>query len=224
MQSINFKSLILMETEDWIILNKPSGMIAESNPFEKSLQDHLFNYLKSTKKKPFVGVVHRLDKVTSGIIIYAKKKSILKVLNRMIEERKIKKSYQAIVYNKPEKDSDTLINHLEKEPKSKRAIIRSEKTKNSKESKLKYSLHKKSSYGYLLKIDLYTGRFHQIRAQLSNINSPITGDHSYGGKRFDTIPSNSILLHACKLQFPENTIGLPKSISSDIELPPIEQG
>lgn len=223
MQNINFKSLILMETEDWIILNKPSGMITESNPFEKSLQDHLFDYLKRVKKKPIVGVVHRLDKVTSGIIIFAKKKSILKVLNRMIEERKIKKSYQAIVYNKPEKDSDTLINHLEKDPKSKRAIIHSEKTKNSKEAKLKYSLHKKSSYGYLLKIDLYTGRFHQIRAQLSNINSPITGDHSYGGKRFDTIPSNSILLHACKLQFPENTIGLPKSISSEIELP-IEQG
>ena len=220
---MNFKAIILLETEDWIILNKPSGMITESNPYEKSLQDHLFDYLKNTKKKPFVGVVHRLDKVTSGIIIFAKKKSILKVLNWMIEDRKIKKSYQAIVYNKPEKDSATLVDHLEKDQKAKRVIIRSEKTKNSKEAKLKYSLHKKSSYGYLLKIDLYTGRFHQIRAQLANINSPITGDHNYGGKRFDSIPANSILLHASKLQFPANTIGLPKSISSEIELP-IEQG
>lgn len=219
MQKIIFESLILLETADWIILNKPSGMITESNPYEKGLQDHLYDYLKNTKTKPFIGVVHRLDKVTSGIIIFAKKKSILKILNSMIQDRKIKKSYQAIVFNKPIKDSDTLINHLEKDTKSKRAIIHSNKTNNTKEAKLKYSVHKKYSYGYLLRIDLFTGRYHQIRAQLANINSPITGDHSYGGTSFDTIPKNRILLHASKLQFPENTIGLPKHISSQIELP-----
>ena len=115
MPKIIFEKLIISESENWIILNKPSGMITESNPFEQALEDHLKTYLTKYKKNAFVGVVHRLDKVTSGLIIFAKKKSILKILNTMIANRQIKKAYQAIVEKKPNTDSATLVNQIEKD-------------------------------------------------------------------------------------------------------------
>jgi 23S rRNA pseudouridine1911/1915/1917 synthase len=219
MPKVKFESIIISESEYWIILNKPSGMITESNPYETALQDHLLDYLKKTKKSPFLGVVHRLDKVTSGLIIFAKKKSSLKVLNEMIAKRQIKKRYQAIVENKPESDSAILNNFIEKDLREKKAIVHSKKIKTSKEAKLKYSIHKKTPFGYLLNIDLFTGRFHQIRAQLAHINSPIIGDSKYGGKKHKAISSDKILLHAFQLSFPQNTIDLPRKIQIDIKLP-----
>lgn len=219
MSKIIFEKLIISESENWIILNKPSGMITESNPFEQALEDHLKTYLIKNKKNAFVGVVHRLDKVTSGLIIFAKKKSILKTLNAMIANRQIKKAYQAIVERKPNNDSATLVNQIEKDIKSKKAIIHTKANKNTKEAKLKYSVHKKTHLGYLLNINLYTGRFHQIRAQLAYIKSPIIGDSTYEGTKHSQVPDGRILLHANKLSFPKNEIGLPSQVHCTMDIP-----
>ena len=219
MPKVIFEKLIISESENWIILNKPSGMITESNPFEQALEDHLKTYLTNNKKNAFVGVVHRLDKVTSGLIIFAKKKSILKILNAMIANRQIKKAYQAIVERKPNNDSATLVNQIEKDIKSKKAIIHAKSSKNTKEAKLENSVNKKTHLGYLLNIDLYTGRFHQIRAQLAHIKSPIVGDSTYEGIKHKQVEKGRILLHANKLNFPKNEIGLPSQVHCAIDLP-----
>ena len=217
MLSIDIQTVIVKETENWIILNKPAGLITERNPFEESLESILFDYLCSKKKKPFVGIVHRLDRVTSGLIIFAKKKSILKVLNAMLEKKQIRKVYRAITDIEPSEKSKTLDEFITKDQKLKQAFISSKKVPMSKSCKLHYRLIKNGPFGYQLEIQLFTGRFHQIRAQLSHHNMPIIGDTKYGGKAIQE--TNKIYLHAYKLRFPKNTIDLPEEISVQQDIP-----
>ena len=106
-----------------------------------------------------------------------------------------------------------------KDIKSKKAIIHAKSSKNTKEAKLKYSVNKKTHLGYLLNIDLYTGRFHQIRAQLAHIKSPIVGDSTYEGIKHKQVEKGRILLHANKLSFPKNEIELPSQVHCAMDLP-----
>ena len=213
----DIKKIILQESDNWIILNKPSGLITERNPYEESLEALLFNYLQQQKKNPFLGVVHRLDRVTSGLIIFAKKKSALKTLNQWIEKKQIKKVYRAIVEKQPELKAQTLEQYIIKDQKMKIARISDTKMPHSKNCKLHYRLIQSGPFGHQLEIQLFTGRFHQIRAQLSHINMPIVGDIKYGGKAITE--KNKIYLHAYKLRFPENILNLPREISSEQDLP-----
>ena len=216
MAPIDIKKIIIQESNSWIILNKPAGLITEQNPYEESLESILYTYLQNQKKNPFVGVVHRLDRVTSGLIIFAKKKSALKTLNSLIEHKQIKKTYKAVVEHQPLQKAQTLEQFIIKDQKMKIARVSDSKMPSSKSCKLHYRLIQSGTFGHQLEIQLYTGRFHQIRAQLSHIQMPIMGDLKYGGKAITEM--NKIYLHAYKLKFPENTLELPAEVSSEQEL------
>ncbi|MXV37892.1 RNA pseudouridine synthase [Flavobacteriaceae bacterium Ap0902] len=192
---------IIFENSDFVVINKAAGLISERSPFEDvTVESLLYQYLEERSKKPYVGVIHRLDRVTSGVLIFAKKKNILIQFNQFFRERKIHKTYLAIVQNKPRKDEEILKHFLIKNQKDKRADITIHKTKESVSATLSYEIINKNEYGYLLKIKPKTGRFHQIRAQLSHIGCPIIGDVKYGSP-VAYFPL-SIALHAWKLNFP----------------------
>ena len=175
---------IVYENNDYIVVNKMAGLISEKSPFEEStVESQVLNHLLNNKRKPYIGVIHRLDRVTSGVLIFAKKKSILVEFNALFSSRKVQKTYLAIVKNKPPKDKESLINFLVKNNLEKRADIVQSKSKDSLQCILSYKVIGKNDFGYLLEIKPKTGRFHQIRAQLSHIGLPIIGDKKYGSNQ-----------------------------------------
>jgi len=189
---------IVYEDKDLIVVNKEAGLISEKSVYEDcTVESQVFNHLLKSKVKPFVGVVHRLDRVTSGVLIFAKRKAILVAFNALFSNRNVQKTYLAIVANKPLKTKGILVNFLVKNTLEKRADIVLSKTKESLDCLLTYEVIGKNKHGYLLEIKPKTGRFHQIRAQLSNINLPIIGDEKYGSGE-DYFPL-CICLHAWKL-------------------------
>ncbi len=192
---------ILAETPQYIVVVKTAGINVEKWDGFESVEQIVFDYLKAQKPQaePFVGVVHRLDRAVSGVLVLAKKKSILKLLNQQFAEQKTEKKYQAIVENRPTKDKDTLQHFLYVNNKLKKAEVFSTKQKDSHECRLSYLFAKKMEQGFLLDIKLWTGKFHQIRAQLASIGCPILGDEKYGAKSI--FQKDSIALHACELSF-----------------------
>jgi len=192
---------IAHENKDYIVINKTAGLISEKNPYENTtVEDQVFAHLSKTDSKPFIGVIHRLDRVTSGVLVFAKKKSVLVAFNELFSSRKVKKTYLAVVKNKPKKDEENLTHFLVKNNLEKRADIVPTKSKNAQECVLSYKVIGKNEHGYLLELKPSTGRFHQIRAQLSHIGLPIIGDEKYGS---DTpyMPL-AVCLHAWKLAYP----------------------
>ncbi|MFD2917667.1 RluA family pseudouridine synthase [Psychroserpens luteus] len=194
---------VVNENNDYIVVNKMAGLISEKSPYEDcTIENQVFNHLLKSKRKPYIGVIHRLDRVTSGVLIFAKKKSILVEFNNLFSNRKVQKTYLAIVKNKPPKKKEQLINFLVKNNLQKRADIVQSKSKDSLKCILTYQVIGKNDFGYLLEVKPQTGRFHQIRAQLANIGLPIIGDEKYGSdqKYFPL----SICLHAWKLTYQES--------------------
>ncbi len=176
-------------------------MISEQNPFEAlTAESMVLAHVGATIRDPYVGVVHRLDRVTSGVLVFAKKRGTLKQLNQWFSERKIQKTYLAIVDQAPPKDAGILEHFLETDQKAKKAVVKDSKSPASKKARLSYSILGKGANNWLLEIKPTTGRFHQIRAQLAHIGCPIVGDETYGGT---SIKKNSIALHAWKLKLPE---------------------
>lgn len=190
---------ILHETPKWLAVNKPGGLIVEENPFESpTVESLVFDYLKQAKPRPFLGIVHRLDRVTSGVLVMAKKKSTLRNLNEQFAQRRVRKTYLAVVETAPEIRNGELQHWLLKDQKNKKAIIYNHNQKGAKKVKLKYKTLEQKESRVLLEIEPLTGKFHQIRAQLASIGCPVAGDEKYGSK----IPpmGRSIALHAWKLQ------------------------
>ena len=191
---------IIQENNDFIVVNKMSGLISEKSPYEKhTVENQVLDHLLKNKPKPYIGVIHRLDRVTSGVLIFAKKKSILVEFNDLFSSRNVQKTYLAIVRNKPSKNKGNLVNFLVKNNLEKRADIVQTKSKNSLQCMLSYQVIDENDFGYLLEIKPKTGRFHQIRAQLANIKLPIIGDEKYGSDQ-DYLPL-SVCLHAWKLTY-----------------------
>lgn len=191
---------IVHENNDYIVVNKTAGLISEKSPFEDcSVEDQVFNHILKKKPKPYIGVIHRLDRVTSGVLVFAKKKSILVAFNTLFSSRKVQKTYLAIVKKKPEKNKGNLMNFLVKNTLEKRSEVFQSKSKDSLEASLSYKVIGKNNFGYLLEVKPKTGRFHQIRVQLAHIGLPIIGDEKYGSNK-DYIPL-SICLHAWKLTY-----------------------
>lgn len=146
-----------------------------------------------------MGVVHRLDRPTSGIVIFARTSKALARLNKMFAERETEKIYWAVVKNTPPKTEDTLIHFLKRNPKQNKSYAHIKEVPDSKKAVLHYNLLKKLDNYYLLEIILETGRHHQIRSQLSAMGMPIKGDLKYGFDRSNK--DGSISLHARKLTF-----------------------
>ncbi len=194
---------VLFEDNHIIIVNKRSGDITQGDKTgDKPLSDVVKEYIKEKYNKAgnvFLGVVHRLDRPTSGVIIFARTSKALERLNKMLRDKKINKTYWAVVKNHPKKEKDTLINFLKKNPKNNKSFVFNKEISGSKRAVLHYNVLKKLDNYALLEIDLETGRHHQIRAQLSAIGFPIKGDLKYGFNRSNK--DGSIHLHARKIEF-----------------------
>lgn len=194
---------VLFEDNHIIIINKRSGDITQGDKTgDKPLSDIVKEYIKDKYNKPgnvFIGTVHRLDRPTSGIVIFARTSKALERLNKMLRDKTINKTYWAVVKNQPKKENGTLINFLKKDPKKNKSFVYKKEIEGSKKATLHYQTLKKLDNYSLLEIDLETGRHHQIRTQLSHIGSPIKGDLKYGFSRSNK--DGSISLHARKIEF-----------------------
>ncbi|TMM32213.1 RNA pseudouridine synthase [Polaribacter aestuariivivens] len=203
MQSNKENLEVLFEDNHIIIVNKKAGDIIQGDKTgDKPLSDVVKEYVKEKYNKPgnvFIGTVHRLDRPTSGIVIFARTSKALERLNKMLRDKTINKTYWALVKNTPKKTADTLINFLKKDTKKNKSFVYKKEIEGSKKAILHYKLIKKLDNYSLLEIDLETGRHHQIRTQLANIGSTIKGDLKYGADRSNK--DGSISLHARKIEF-----------------------
>jgi 23S rRNA pseudouridine1911/1915/1917 synthase len=194
---------ILYEDNHIIIINKRAGDIVQGDKTgDQPLSEVVKDYLKDKYNKPgnvYLGVVHRLDRPTTGIVMFSKTSKALPRLNKLFSEKEAKKTYLAIVKNPPPKAQDTLTHWLKKNPKNNKSTAHIKETNDSKKAVLHYKLIKSLENYYILEIELETGRHHQIRSQLSSIGSPIKGDLKYGFDRSNL--DASIHLHARQLQF-----------------------
>ena len=194
---------VLFEDNHLLIVNKRPGDIVQGDiTGDTPLSEIAKEYIAEKYQKPgavFLGVVHRLDRPTSGIVVFARTSKALTRLNKLFAERKTEKTYWAIVKNAPPKNSETLIHYLKRNPKQNKSYAHKKEVDESKRAVLTYQVLKKLTNYYLLEVALETGRHHQIRSQLSAIGCPIKGDLKYGFDRSNK--DGSIHLHARKLSF-----------------------
>lgn len=194
---------VVFEDNHLLVINKKAGQLVQGDKTgDESLLDSLKNYIKIKDKKPgnvFLGLVHRIDRPTSGLVIYAKTSKALTRLTQMVKNREIKKTYWAVVPKAEIPQSQRLVHYLKKNEKNNKATVFPKVTEGAKESILNYHIIKTLDNFQLLEIDLETGRHHQIRAQLSKIGVPIKGDLKYGSPRSN--PDGGIHLHARNLEF-----------------------
>jgi 23S rRNA pseudouridine1911/1915/1917 synthase len=194
---------VLFEDNHIIIVNKRAGDIVQGDKTgDKPLSEVVKSYLKEKYNKEgnvYLGVVHRLDRPTTGIVVFSKTSKALPRLNKLFAEKSAKKTYWALVKNQPPKQSDTLTHWLKKNPKTNKSTAYTKEAEGSKKAILHYKTLKTLDNFYLLEIDLETGRHHQIRVQLASIGCPIKGDLKYGFDRSNK--DASISLHARYLRF-----------------------
>lgn len=194
---------VLFEDNHIIIVNKRVGDIVQGDKTgDKPLSEVVKSYIKDKYNKPgnvYLGVVHRLDRPTTGLVIFAKTSKVLPRLNALFVTKDIDKTYWAIVKNAPPKVEDTLINWLKKNPKNNKSTAYPKEVKDSKKAILHYKLLQNLDNYFLLEVNLETGRHHQIRSQLSHIGCPIKGDLKYGFDRSN--PDGGIHLHARHITF-----------------------
>lgn len=194
---------ILHEDNHIIVVNKRVGDIVQGDKTgDKPLSDIVKEYIKDKYNKPgdvFLGVVHRLDRPTTGIVVFARTSKALERLNKMFSERETQKTYWAVVKNKPSKAKDKLVHFLKRNEKNNTSKAHLKEVPESKIASLDYLIIKELDNYFVLEINLHTGRHHQIRAQLQAIGCPIKGDLKYGFDRSN--PDGGIHLHARKLAF-----------------------
>ncbi|MDD5972834.1 MAG: RNA pseudouridine synthase [Spirochaetales bacterium] len=199
----DLKSRILYEDNHLIIINKlPGELVQGDETGDITLADKVKEYLKITYNKPgnvYLGIPHRLDRPTSGIVVYAKTEKALVRLNEAFKGSSVKKTYWAVVDNMPKKTESTLIHYIVRNSANNKSVAYPKEIKGSKLAKLDYRLIGSSDKYYLIEIALHTGRHHQIRAQLAAIGLHIKGDLKYGFPRSN--PDGGIHLHARKIVF-----------------------
>ncbi len=175
---------VIYEDNHLFAVDKASGVLVQGDKTgDKTLADFGKAHIKKVYNKPgevFLGVVHRLDRPVSGAVVMAKTSKALERMNKLFRERKIKKTYWAIVKRRPPKKSATLINWLVKDEKTNTVTAFNESVKGSQQAELKYKVMGKLNDHYLLEVVPLTGRPHQIRVQLANMGCPIKGDVKYG--------------------------------------------
>jgi 23S rRNA pseudouridine1911/1915/1917 synthase len=195
--------LVIYEDNHLIAINKRPGDIVQGDKTgDVPLSDVVKEYIKIKYNKPgnvYLGVAHRLDRPTSGIVVFAKTSKALPRLNKLFAEKDAKKTYWAVVKNQPPKQNDLLTHWLKRNTKQNKSYANTKEVSESKKAILSYTVAKKLDNYFLLEIDLHTGRHHQIRAQLTAIGCVIKGDLKYGADRSNK--DGSIHLHARKLSF-----------------------
>lgn len=194
---------VLYEDNHIIIVNKRAGDIVQGDKTgDKPLSDVVKEYIADKYNKSgnvYLGVVHRLDRPTTGIVIFARTSKVLPRLNALFVSKDIHKIYWAIIKNEPPKMEDKLVHWLKKNPKNNKSTAHVKEVNDSKKAILHFKTLKKLDNYYLLEVILETGRHHQIRSQLSSIGCPIKGDLKYGFDRSN--PDASIHLHARFISF-----------------------
>ncbi len=194
---------IIYEDNHLLVVNKLSGDLVQPSPDgESALEDQIKEYIKVRDNKPgavFLGVVHRIDRPVSGVVLFAKTSKALARMNEQIRDRKVDKRYWAVVEQPPQQMQGELTHHISRNTKTNKSYAAAKPTPNSKEAKLRYAVLGASKNYTLLEIELLTGRHHQIRAQLSAIGSSIKGDVKYGSRRSN--PNGGISLHSRRMEF-----------------------
>jgi len=207
---------VLYEDNHIIAINKkPSEIVQGDKTGDTPLSEKVRAYLKEKYNKPgnvFTGVVHRIDRPVSGVVVFAKTDKALSRLNALFQSRNIKKVYMAVVESKPEPESATLVHYLVKEEKKNKSYVRQANAKGASKAELIYKLISAGKNYYLTEIELLTGKHHQIRAQMAAIGCPIKGDLKYGAKRSNE--DGSILLHAYSIEFIHPVSKLPLRITA----------
>jgi 23S rRNA pseudouridine1911/1915/1917 synthase len=198
---------ILYEDNYLLGLNKPGGLQVESDRWgNPSLQEEVSEYLRRTyswKKQLIAGVVHRLDRPVSGAIIFGLTPMAVKVLGSHFETGKVQKFYLAIVENKLAEKEGEMVNRLMKDAAGKRSVVVEKEEKNAQEARLRYRVLEEKGGLSLLEIELLTGRYHQIRVQMSAAGCPVLEDEKYGSAYPST--GNSIYLHSHRIKIPHPT-------------------
>ena len=194
---------VLYEDNHIIIVNKASSEIVQGDKTgDKPMSEMVKEYLKEKYNKPgnvFCGVTHRLDRPTSGVVVFAKTSKVLPRLNLMFKDNEVGKIYWAIVQNRPISDTGTLTHYLVKDERKNKSSAYDTEKSNTKKAIMHYSLIAQSDNYFLLEVQLETGRHHQIRVQLAKIGCPVKGDLKYGAKRSNR--DGSISLHARGISF-----------------------
>nr|WP_262899810.1 RNA pseudouridine synthase [Robertkochia marina] len=193
---------VLYEDNHLIVVNKRPGDIVQGDKTgDTPLSEVVKEYIKAKYNKPgnvYLGVVHRLDRPTSGVVLFAKTSKALPRLNKLFKEKQTLKTYWAVVQPAPPKTEDRLVHWLKRNPKQNKSYAHLKEVPDSKKAILSYRVMKSLDRYTCLEIDLETGRHHQIRSQLSAIGSPIKGDLKYGAPRSNK--DASIHLHARQLE------------------------
>ena len=194
---------VVYEDNHLIIVNKTASEIVQGDKTgDTPLSETVKQYIKEKYAKPgnvFLGVVHRLDRPVSGLVVFAKTSKALARLNEMFRNSEVNKTYWAIVKQRPPQDEGELVNYLVRNEKQNKSYAYDKEVKNSKKAVLHYRLIGHSQNYFLLEVDLKTGRHHQIRCQLAKMGCPIKGDLKYGFARSN--PDGSICLHAHRVKF-----------------------
>ncbi len=211
---------IIYEDDTLLAINKPAGLSSESGmaqhpSAEKWAQEYTANQRRETvgafQRSPYLRAVHRLDRASSGVLLFAKSKSALTHLMDQFENRTVEKTYIAEVVGTLPADSGTLRHYLAKSPDGKSAVVADTKFADSKPAECAYRVLEKTATGTRVEITPQTGRFHQIRAQLAHIGCPVVGDTRYGGPEWQAF---SIKLHACRLIVKHPKTGAPMTIEA----------
>lgn len=216
---------VLYEDNHVIIVNKASGEIAQGDKTgDRTLADDVKAYIKEKYQKPgevFLGVVHRLDRPVSGVVVFARTSKALSRLNAMFASGEVHKTYWAIVEKKEERGERrekgewrTLEHWLTRNEKQNKAYAYDHEVPRSKKAQLRYQLLATGDRYSLLEVQLMTGRHHQIRCQLSAIGRPIKGDLKYGARRSN--PDGSISLHARRVEFVHPVSKLPICVEAPV--------
>ena len=202
---------ILYEDNHLVIVNKlPSEIVQGDKTGDICLLDDVKEYIKVKYNKPgnvFAGLVHRIDRPVSGAVLFAKTSKALSRMTEKEKDRDFHKTYLALVKNHPPKEADVLEDFIVKNEQQNKSYIVPEGTKEAKLAKLSYRVVGKSDNFYMLEVELFTGRHHQIRCQLAHIGCPIKGDLKYGYPRSN--PDASICLHAYRISFEHPTLKTP---------------
>lgn len=197
------KLQVIYEDNHLIAVNKRSGDIVQGDKTgDQPLSEIVKEYIKKKYNKSgevFLGVIHRIDRPVSGVIVFAKTGKALSRMNKMFHDKQIKKTYWAVVKEKPQKDQDLLTHYLLKNHQKNKSTAYSSAYKEAKKAQLNYKIIQSLDNYFLLEIDPLTGRHHQIRVQLSSMGCPIKGDVKYGFSRPNQ--DASIHLHARKIEF-----------------------
>lgn len=194
---------VLYEDNHIIVVNKESGEIVQGDKTgDLPLSETVKEYIKTMHHKPgnvFLGVVHRLDRPVSGVVVFAKTSKALSRLNLMFREGRVHKTYWAIIQGMPQQEEATLKGWMVRNEKQNKSYVHQHEVPGSKEAILSYRVIGSSERYHLLEVTLLTGRHHQIRCQLADIGCPIKGDLKYGARRSN--PDGSISLLARKVTF-----------------------